>query len=399
MCIPQTDINDSCCATKERTAGLNDRDEQAQEAAYLYAQQRFSQQQIADCFNCSQSHVARLLKIAEDRGWLKREPRFDKKGIPPKRLEEIQRVLEPRTLITSLRKISSPNRVQVRNVRVYPSGLGSFEERLVSFGRAAAGRLVELIEKSAVIGVPFGETLHRAIDGIAWNGFKPKTRAVIEVTPVAGEVSTYVRLGSSSTMLAHRLHGLVNDDTRPPQYSLAAIPFVAPKRSGPGQDDSAVIRRWIEEQPSYHSVLGDDGPVVSRIDCLLTSVGQEGKPLSAASQEITHALGRNPSTLDSLALTDIGGTLIPRPGLSEWQQQELEAINSVMFNLKLSHYESIAAMAADPTKSLSDQVPGVCVVAIGANKANGLLAVLERGLVNELVIDTELATTLKRLLE
>lgn len=376
---------------------MDKREEQAQEAAYLYAQ-RFSQQQLAGIFNCSQSHISRLLKLAEERGWLKYDTHFDEKGIPQRRLDEIRRRMEPKTLALQLRALSTETRVQVRHVRVYASTFGDFDDQLVRFGRLAAGRATELIEKSSVLGVIFSETVHRVIDGIAWSGLRPRTNRPVTVIPVAGEVASYVRVGSSSSWLASRLHELINNNDNQ-QYSLSAVPFLIPTHFE--RSTREAISKWIQDLPGYRKIFGGEPSMVSRMDCVFTSVGQDGKPLSAAIKELTEIYGITPSRLREIAATDIGATLVPTDLVDEDAEAkaELEALNSVMINLTIDQYRDVCQRAADPAMAPDKQPSGVCLFAIGANKARGLLTVLRKGLVNELIIDEELARELTRLLE
>lgn len=62
---------------------------------------------------CSQSQVSRLLKDAEKKGWLQTEVRFIGEGIPQQRMEEIQRLLEPRELVDALRNLASMSGVSL----------------------------------------------------------------------------------------------------------------------------------------------------------------------------------------------------------------------------------------------------------------------------------------------
>jgi DNA-binding transcriptional regulator LsrR (DeoR family) len=382
-------------AERRSEQDLSTREEQAQEAAYLYAQ-RFSQQQLAEIFNCSQSNISRLLKIAQERRWLRTEIRFDDRGIPAKRLDEIRRLMEPKRLAISLGRLQTETRLQVRSLRVYPSGSGDFDERLIRFGRLAAGRVLELIAESSVVGIHFGETLHRLVDGLEWSGLQARDRGSMLVTPVAGEVASYERIGSSSTWLANRLHGLVTARGAPPAYSLAAVPFFIPRKFDAGK--VRAIREWVEELPSYRRVFGGHRSIVSRIDCLITSIGQDGKPLALASAELEEACGITRQEVNELVLAEIGGALIPRERITNDQQVELADLEASMIGLKLDDIRRIAEQAADPSRPKADQLPGVCVVAIGKNKARSLLTVLREGLVNELIVDDELAIELEHLL-
>lgn len=372
---------------------MTEREVQAQEAAYLYAQ-GFSQQQLADFLECSQSNVSKLLRLAERAGWIKTTVRFDEGGVPQSRLNELRRLVGARELADRLKQIESPNRVHIRNIRVFPSGRGSLDERLVSFGRLAATRGIELIARSKVVGVSFGTSLHRFIDGFSW--VPSRQERPITIVPMAGEVASYDRFGSSSTWLAHKLHEIVNGGEMPPKFSLATVPFFVPRTFD--STKRKALREYVGELRSYREVLSGEDALLPNLDCLFTSVGQQGNPLAAAGGELEEACGISLAALSKIVAADLGGTLIPRSGLGPADRRLYEDVVACMTGLSLKNIDSLARKADDHQIASARQKPGVCVVAMGENKARPLLVALEHGLVNELIIDHELAEALKQLL-
>jgi hypothetical protein len=177
---------------------------------------------------------------------------------------------------------------------------------------------------------------------------------------------------------------------------LAAVPFFIPRVFD--KPKRQALRDWIVNLRSYREVFSGENAAVTDLDCLFTSVGQEGKPLAAAGAELEEACGITLAELSRLVSADLGGTLIPREDLSGSDRRIYEDLGSAMTGLSLGAVEKIALRAADVAKSPSQQLPGVCVIAIGENKARPLLAALEAGLVNELVIDEDLARAVQRLL-
>src|SRR5690349_6189915 len=77
-------------------------DRRAQEVAYLTAQHRMSQAEIGKLYKISQSQVSRLLTRAKEKNWLEVEYRFLSTEIPPERIAEIHRVLEPQDIAKDL---------------------------------------------------------------------------------------------------------------------------------------------------------------------------------------------------------------------------------------------------------------------------------------------------------
>jgi DNA-binding transcriptional regulator LsrR (DeoR family) len=379
----------------------SEKDKQAQEAAYLYARHHFSQLQISEILECSQSHVSRLLKIAEERAWLQIDPAFVPKGIDKDRQEEIRRRMEPKILANKLKDIQPANKVRVRNVRVFNTGTGSIDSRLSAFGRAAAGRVEELLANSSVVGVSFGETLHRVVEGLEWLRVRPRTEKRLKIVPVAGEVVSYVRIGSSSTWLSHLLRSILNDGPTE-EFSLAGVPAFVPRRFEGSK--AQVLWEFIESIDSYVKVFRGSRPVIGQIDTLLTSIGQDGKPLALARQDLQNAL-LDPrgiglvEEVQSLVVGDVGAVMLPRENLTASRAEDFQKLTEMWTGMTLGHLESIATRADDRRTREEDQAPGVVVLAIGANKALVLTEALRRGLVNELIIDEELARELDRHLE
>lgn len=262
-----------------------------------------------------------------------------------------------------------------------------------------AGRIVELIEKSSSVGVYFGQTIHAAIEGVEWSGLRPKLQSNVQIMPVAGEITSYIKLGSSSTALANKLHELVNGNSVPNQFSLSSVPFWI-GLEGESEERSKKrrwLREWVEQFQGYKGVFGSpgEGGAVDRLDSLITSFGRANHPLSAASGELGDSAQQR---ITALAEAEIGGVLLPRDGLKRSELAALEDLSNAMFGLRLQQIEDLAKRASDPRRAEDDQIPGICVVGIGENKAAPLLAILERGLCNELMIDEELAVALQGLI-
>src|ERR1022692_3352038 len=87
---------------------------------------------------------------------------------------------------------------------------------------------------------------------------------------------------------------------------------------------------------------------------------------------------------------DIAGALVKtqKRTLTVAEEQEFENITKSWSGLRIEHLRDIS------TSAYSTGKPGVMIVAIGKNKANILLTVLKMGLINELIIDHDLADAL-----
>jgi DNA-binding transcriptional regulator LsrR (DeoR family) len=375
------------------------KNEEALQAAYLCAKHDMTQADIGRVLGgLSQSRVSRLLQRAEDLGVLKRTYQFNPDGIPPASIDQLKRLVEPRSLIDVLARIQSPNGVQVRGVYVVDSGgsgtsARAWDMRLSRFGRAAARPLVELMSRSAVFACTWGKT----ISSLVTNGKREQWQRIaptIRFVPVCGEPRDHADDRDTSSHLAERLHELVHSTAVLP--SLTGVPALIGRRYG--ETKRRGILRFVEDAGSYREVFGGKAPLIGQVDSLLTAVGPSQRPMgfffeellmagSTASKKLTGQM------LEKLVVGDIGGVLIPRRDLDARGSREVKRLTGMWTGVKLHHFQRIARAAARSTR------PGVIVAAIGGDDRAEILAeVIRDGLVNELIIDRTLSDALvKRL--
>ena len=377
-----------------------DRDFAAQKAAYLFCERQLTQQQIAEFLEVSQSLVSRLLAKAEDEGWLERKYRFVPKGLSPAREEELRRVAEPKGLVELLAGLTSDNGVRVRAPHVVESGPGgtsarAFERRFKAFGRSVGVVLMDVLASSDTFGVTWGRTISHVVDSLADIPRPQATGRPIRFVPVCGEPLDQASNRDTSSHLVERLHRLLQPGAPPPP-SLTGVPALI-SRNFRGADERG-IRKFVTHAASYRVVFGKRSPLINQVDSLLTSVGAAEHPMGFIHDELLRA-GSTPGrrltkdTLARLVAGDIGGVLIPRRDLDAAGRKEVESLNAMWTGMKRQHLERIARHAVR-----SDH-PGVIAVSMGGtNRAEVIAEALRCGLVNELIIDRELAGALTRLL-
>ena len=370
-----------------------------QAAAYLYGEHRWTQGEIGGLLGgLSQPLVSRLLRRAEERGWLERSYRFaGADRLPPERMEYLSRLIEPKGLLEALKSVESTTGIRVRDVRVVDSGRaapipGTAQRR--RFGRTAAGRVRELFERSDVFALTWGSTVSHVVDGIAASRPLPLTGR-IRFVPVCAEPTEESSNKDTSSHLVQRLHGLLQPNTPPPP-SLAGVAALIPRRFSSAQ--ARVIRKFVQQAGSYQEIFGKDSPLIDAVDSLLTSVGPSSQPMGFVLKELLRA-GSTPSKkltaarLATLVVGDIGGVLLPRRGLGAQDRWEVEQLNAMWTGVKLKHLERIAR-EADRTRR-----PGVIVVSLGGEgRAEVIAEAVRCGLVNELIADRQLANKLVQVL-
>jgi len=369
-------------------------DRRAQEVAYLTAQHRMSQAEIGRLYKISQSQVSRLLTRAKEKNWLEVEYRFLSAEIPPERIAEIHRILEPQDITKALKEVKPENGVQVHRVWVFESGSNdpsNIETRLKRFGRNAAGALSELLTETKVIAVSYGSTLHSLIEGLAVSRLRLRSASLIDFVPVTGEPvgrdTTNDPLASfTSSRLADRLNEIVNDG-KGKRYTLAGVRAFIPKKFK-GKEAEA-IRKYLESGGSYKKIFKDRSPAISQADALLTSIGTSEKPMGFCNAELLEDGRVDAKTLGSLIEGDMAGVLISKPDLPPRDHKKVEELNQMWTGIEIGHIKRIAEAAARGEKA------GVIVVAIGRNKAHALHQMIRLGLVNTLILDKDLLSALR----
>lgn len=368
------------------------RDVQALKAAYLRARHGLSQDEIRHYLgNVSQSHVSRLLAHAADKGWLEMELRFNDRGLSPEVMRDLQQLLAPRGLVEGLRKLGQATGGFVPEVRVFDSGSdsptpGAFDLRSRRLGRSAAGRLIELLQRASIVGVTWGRTVGALVDGLESAGRNLGKDRSIQFVPVTAELLTLALPDHSSTLLAERLNNSVGDGTAE-RLVLGGVPAFIPRRYDAAK--ARAIREYVQDAASYRRIFVGDDALIRQMDTIITSVGSSERPVGGAQSELMLAGDISAAELRSLIAGDVGGVLIPKSGLSAGDTALLTEINAMWTGITMDHLSWLARNAAQ------NETPGVVVIAIGRDRAEVIYEMISQNLVNQLVIDWDLANALE----
>ena len=377
------------------------RDATAEAAAYLRAEHRMAQAEIGHRLGgLSQSMVSRLLKRAEDRGLLEVSYKFlHADRLAPERLEYFRTLVEPKGLLEALKAVRSATGVRVRELRVVDSGGRglsdrAMEARLTRVGRAAATRVGELLLRSDVFAVTWGATVSHVVDGLAASPPPAAMGGAIRFVPVCAEPLEQGSNADTSTHLARRLHRVLQSTAGPPP-SLTGVPALIARRfTG---TDARGIRKYVDAAASYRDIFGAHAPLIDKVDSLLTSAGSSKRPMGFIHEELlragsTPARALTPARLSDLVAGDVGGVLIPKPGLDAAGRRDVDRLNEMWTGVKLKHLQRIAQQAERRGR------PGVIVVSLGDDRVEIIAEAVRGGLINELIVDRPLADALARVL-
>lgn len=370
-------------------------DERAQCAAYMRAIYNMSQHEIGAALGgLSQPQVSRLLTHAEQKGYLVVEQRFARELFSEEWIQEMDRLLIPGDLSGELEKFCRRNRLGVPRLRAFESGPGHTEVRMAQrrmrFGRLAAGRMVELIEKSSVVGVAWGRTIKSIVEGVQASRLPIDASRRVEFAAVCAELVSLAQHGYSSSILAGALNEIFNGEPGSgPQ--LTGFPAYVPRHYAPEVRQS--IWQFVKDTPGYNRVFCGPGALIKRMDMLISSVGSTDMPVRGSFDELVAAGGIPADRITRLVAGDLGGILIPRTNLSPDESGLVNELNTMWTGLNIEHVSDIAVRGfKDPA------ISGVVVVALGAGRAGVILELIRGNLVNEVIIDHAGANELQALI-
>lgn len=369
-----------------------------QVAAYMYAEQRRSQQYIAKFLGVSQSVVSRLLKEAQTDGLLETRVRFISRKISPEQMHEIEARASPRG-IDLARRLSKRSKEEAHRLRVevVPSASdgtspAAWTYRIQQFAVSTTERIIKpLLVEANTLGVAWGETVGAVVQELkASCPAPPRANSPVQCVPLIGEPVGRAISRFSSSRLAEDLDQTLNGANEH-SLSLALVPALIPLEFS--DEKVAAIKDFFAYVPAYCEVFGgkdgmrDDGsePWVRRLDAILTSVSTAERPLGFDHDSMVKSARLSRTRLFEEVIGDICGALIPRNGY----EQNVEHINQFWNGITLEDIRRCRERAS----------PGVVVIALGRNKARPIYEAVLGGFVNHLIIDQDLADGLDELCE
>jgi hypothetical protein len=342
----------------------------------------------------SESAFSRRRKEAEKLGWLIHvvpEEQFSQDL-----MAEIREMTSPRELVNKLKGLSP----KLKNVSVFYSGSeGTTSEdwdyRLKYHSPFAARRILRVLEQAQAqnVAVSWGHQVAAVAQATVSIASKRSVR-VMRFIPTAGEpfqgpTRWPERTSTAVVALLHRRFG---DHERERPLSMAGVAAVLSDAYEANIRDA--ILQYISSLSDYRRIFlgaGAEPPLISQVDTMLGSVASLGQGLTMYHAELAQIGGIPRERLTDLVEGDIAGILVKKvqAKLTAPQEEEFEKIRKSWTGIRTEHLLDIS------TRALATGKPGVVVVAIGRNKAAILLAALRMGLINELIIDHDLAEALK----
>jgi hypothetical protein len=373
--------------------------------------------------------VTRLKVVAVENNWLITIPRCN---LPEELRKKVKSALLPlKELQEKLCRIADekcPNILRAQDIQILDSGSlatdrEQHEARLQQFGAAAAEQLAKFFSGVGSVGVTWGNTIWWIIRALEANpSCLPEHKKPITFVPLSGVLLNDPSIKLSSTSLVEQLHQLVNPESKEPPLSLGAaparIPYRFQKSGNPLSDEERqALIEFTHDIRDYRKIFPPDKhqtdmkasprakisrqnftssiPKVELLDALITSVGCDYS-LSDDPwlDEVSTRENLPPSDLARVTHGDIGGVFLPKEEIEKTEPEMwtiLKDINDRWMGAKQEHFENCAKKAA------LSRMPGVILVAVGSRKARIVTECVRKGLVNQLIIDSDLAQAIVEL--
>jgi hypothetical protein len=389
----------------------------------------YVQDEIKEHLGISQGLVSQLIVEAKDRGFLAKYPAFycNAKGLTEEKIAEAKNLCIADDPLTAQLKELQTRPVEFE-LAVFPSGR-------TEFARGAAYYVVELLTKSNLIGIGYGRTLEQLVQAIGDVTRGERQRfANHRCVPLSGSPTHLLNQREeryTSSVLSNELQKALTGKVLGDLPSLTGVPAYVARKFALEQGASSAKEQtkqtphpksadssptgFVRSVPGYQQIFGADvdstsEPYVQRIDTFLTGLGivaPQGDPSGPYTtgtfiRERIAAEQSKDVTVDTLRPIihgDLGGILVPRKHVcadtAEWKL--VEDLNRAWIGLRMHHVAKIA------TKAKKGGPPGVIVATIDHSRSESVIAeraamikeVVRQGLVNHLIISTDLADALR----
>ena len=381
-------------------------------AAGALAAQGKTQNEIAAALGLSQSAVSRLLRDVKDYVRIERSFRWDR--VTPSVQQEVRRRMSHREIGDRVARLAQAHGQQAPGVYVAPLGdISDAGLQFDTFAAHAAEALRDSLEEvRGRVGVAWGSTLWYTTQAL--RSILPqrpfRERIPIEFVPLCGDplMDSHERYADrTSSRIVSELSKAVNGDEPRPAW-LGLVPAFIPRTFKPSE--IRVIDRLIDLVPQYPRIFGPrippsrpmPAPIAGDLHMIITAAGPSKRPLG---------FGRNPlfglSEAESRLLAeniygDIGGVLLPRlSGTPEKKGGEpaphplVQELTRRWTGLKIEHLKACSARAfSERSKSR----PGVTLLSFGASHVEVVLEAVRQGLVNQLIIGSDLEAAMAKAL-
>ncbi|MFY9342280.1 MAG: hypothetical protein WAT39_07315 [Planctomycetota bacterium] len=351
-----------------------------------------SQKEIKSLLGLSQASISRGMRRARQQGYLLDQPICT---LPPDEIAGLEQEVYSPELLVALQRLQPAAGAHLRHVRIFhvgrgrTGGPGALERYRDRFGQLVAQHLLEQVFPHVrSMGVTWGGTLLSVVRGFAaCRAQQPRPRSPIEFFPVCGSPPDAIEaaLRSSSNLVA-LLDEQLNDATTNPNNFTGVCASFSSRLS---KADIRAVKKYFRLLRGYGRVfgLGNEPGRIDTMDAVITSIGNTNAAENPWLGGAADAAGVDPALLAAQVVGNLGGLFLPRPGLDAAKTRLVERVNAGWTGIGFPQFFACSARASKRERG------GTILVAYG-RRSDVTLECVRRGLVSELLIDSELATGL-----
>lgn len=279
------------------------------------------------------------------------------------------------------------------SLTIAPTTPGDWGSRLKQFAGAIAADVLGLIVASpGLVGISWGHSVGAVVEAIKQQCVPPPRQSrPLRVVPLLGEPPWRGFAGQvGSSTLAHKLEHAINGDSEQEFLSLSGVTPLIPSEIDDKELD--IVYKFLEHTTGgYKALIGsrkhkasERPPMADRLDGILTSLSQTGRPLGYEEETLLGHGHLKPRDIANV-IGDMCGVVIQsdapfhQPHILDWRLTGIRRKQLIA--------------CSDRARTKRSRGPGVICVAIGANKVEPLLTSIP--VVNHLFIDHELAIELE----
>jgi DNA-binding transcriptional regulator LsrR (DeoR family) len=361
--------------------------------AYLFAEHKLKQKDIAARLNLGESTVSHILKEKQGE-LLVKNFHFKFEAVDTETMEKVWRRLAHDTVPGKLdeitRKFGRPGPV----FRVFESEpVRGRPNQLVKFGTQAAKYVRGLLMNSKLCGITSGRVIANVMRSVSDVGPWPRGQRPPIFVPLVGQARGGEPVKTTASVIVNEIDRTLNGDEHPSK-SLAMIPALFPK----DPREAKLVRKCIEPySPDYSEIFTkpsetEGRPLADQLDCIMTSANDV--PLGSSFQKHSSFL---PATewnnrWNDYFVGDIGGVLLLKS--DKKADPEAKAIKKDIerrwTGIRAAHFEACARR----TGSHESPGAGVVLICSGEKRAKVVKAAVEQGWINHLVVDPALEMAL-----
>jgi len=354
-----------------------------------------SYQQVADHIGISAPTVGRRLEKAKKLGWVKEQISFD----IPEKYQEVQNYIfsaNPELEYEILETFKG----KIQDVRIIASTRGTEGEEISRrYAAAAAAYMFEELWRSNapnVVGVNWGRSLLAFAESL--RVYPNRELAIVPLFGDSGVHWTHPRYEEATKYHSTRIAHLISRNYSAPEPIRLTFQALIPAKFAESESIREIIKQYIESDPSYQAVYGDDG-LINQIDTIVSGIGaldREGSWFNYIAYLDQAEPEREFQRLSDLGVVgDIAQHFVTQEGVVEDTHPAIDSINQRVIGIRPEHFIQLAERYRG---SESAAGAGVIIIAVGQHKARVVIAAIRSGAVNHLVIDENLAREIKRLL-